>query len=1755
MAKTQVRSLQIEDQGIWREDLNTTTSGKAIITKIVAGTGISISSTGVDDGTGDVTINATATGIPVLDNDSYIQWRNALDTVDLDVIKLDTNNQVVIEPVTNFTSDIIALDDVRVHNSINFRTPADDGWQHNISNDSNGNLRIGTTGTSDGIIIGTNTAAEIAISSFKTLKLGSYLKVGESTDPEGYSFYSSNQFFDVGTTNYPFRFLYTQYVTAPSTQLVLSSSTGRVSIIANGNQHYFNSDGTVDLRNDVEIGSGTSNGELTVHRSILMYQDEFGIFSTTSDGSDNRMVAFSGAGKNGNTEQQFFRGSYILSYGNEHSEHPGTLRLGSGLISGGKIEFLTNTSVEAYFDGSTFAPGTNRGCRLGTVSTNHWGDAYIGNDLVYDTNDDARIFINTTSGSDNRHLTLMAANSYTTTRSALIRICGEQDGNAGDVFIYSGNSGKIRLFTGSSAERWQIDSSGHFIPIIDSTYNIGSPTQHVSTLYVDNIVGVSLGGGVNPNDTYIQWRNAADTADLDAIKVNTSDLLYFNLGSVFANAVTFNQNVATILDLEVGDDLLLNDQINFRNNADTAWIHRIDNSTSDELQIVSNSDLMLSATTASGGLLRIYGATVRIHDNWIFGDDNDPQGNSFYATNVSYSLGTGTYPFNYTYTQNIQNPNGTLDLIGTDTYDIRFYTVNGGSTYNSYFTDAGGFDLYHQLNTYVDAHIKTNLIIEGTQYSSTYNGGIYMDTADASDTKAFVICAGGYTNTNIYPDRRGATLWLYGNEHTTEPGTLHLYSGDVTNALIKFSIDGSERFFMSSNAFYANSTYTLGTSTNYFGRAYIGNELHMKGNNDGKILVDTVDGSDTESLQLAGAGSTSSSRGASITLYGEDNGQTGAIYFISGASGRMLFNTGNQYRWELGNDGHWDPLADDTYDIGQTSRHVRDIYTNRVTSTGNTTISLITQGAASLVFGTNDTNRWNINSSGNIAPFADLSYDIGNTSYKVNRIYVAEVLSYNSNLRLNAETSSSTEYGVEIANDSVVTWQFGEDAFPNRFKQIGSLGDFQYNADQFYIHSDTADNTDTKSILISGGGYVTSNHYNRGGYIECFGNEHTTGNGGVNLVAGDSDSLVSIYNRNNERFHFAVGEMYPAANNSYDLGIRQTNHLGRVYVGDRIYFTNLDNGEIVMATDDGSDNRRIAICGGGEPNIDRGAFIEVFGQEDSPSGIVRLNAGRDSQIDFYTQGSQKWRIETDGHLVPGADSSYNIGDPSYHVDTLYVDNIVGVSLGGGVNPNNTYLQWRNAADTADVDVIKLDTNDECYIATNLVVAGNIQVDGSQTILNTTVVEVEDTIITLNKNFTTGTPTADTGIEALRGSSTTASLIFDESEDYWAAGLQGTESKIILASDNISDLSVLPNNTYVQARNNANTADVDLLRLTTSDELELDPNILLNGKIKYSSATFDIAPTTSDGSDSAVLQLMGGGTTDPSRGASIRIHGNEHSPFVGSLLMKSGNASGGAIILDATASNGIVYLQTGSTTRWQVSSAGHFVPGAGSTYDIGTQTNRVNDIYSDALRLKNEGYIWGRNAADTAYVALMRFSSVNELQIGSTSVGYLTVDFTNDFRIRSGGTQRWTFSAAGDLVPYVTETYDIGSTARKVNEIHVKKVVVDELEGNVTFNEETGTTVSAEPDKGYIASSSSQCVITLPSTIAVGERVRVAGEGSGGWKVAQNTGQTIHFGSSDTTTGTSGSLESNNQYDCVELLCVSANTDFVVISSMGNITVN
>lgn len=62
MARTQVTGGMIADEGVVRADLNVSTPGSAVIRKVIAGAGVSIAQTGVDAGTGDVTIAATGGG-------------------------------------------------------------------------------------------------------------------------------------------------------------------------------------------------------------------------------------------------------------------------------------------------------------------------------------------------------------------------------------------------------------------------------------------------------------------------------------------------------------------------------------------------------------------------------------------------------------------------------------------------------------------------------------------------------------------------------------------------------------------------------------------------------------------------------------------------------------------------------------------------------------------------------------------------------------------------------------------------------------------------------------------------------------------------------------------------------------------------------------------------------------------------------------------------------------------------------------------------------------------------------------------------------------------------------------------------------------------------------------------------------------------------------------------------------------------------------------------------------------------------------------------------------------------------------------------------------------------------------------------------------------------------------------------------------------------------------------------------------------
>ena len=66
----------------------------------------------------------------------------------------------------------------------------------------------------------------------------------------------------------------------------------------------------------------------------------------------------------------------------------------------------------------------------------------------------------------------------------------------------------------------------------------------------------------------------------------------------------------------------------------------------------------------------------------------------------------------------------------------------------------------------------------------------------------------------------------------------------------------------------------------------------------------------------------------------------------------------------------------------------------------------------------------------------------------------------------------------------------------------------------------------------------------------------------------------------------------------------------------------------------------------------------------------------------------------------------------------------------------------------------------------LIVYGDMTVTGNTTTVNTQTISLADNIITLNSDFTSGSPSQNAGIEVLRGSSATVSLLWNESTDKW-----------------------------------------------------------------------------------------------------------------------------------------------------------------------------------------------------------------------------------------------------------------------------------------------------------------------------------------------------------------------------------------------------
>lgn len=141
-------------------------------------------------------------------------------------------------------------------------------------------------------------------------------------------------------------------------------------------------------------------------------------------------------------------------------------------------------------------------------------------------------------------------------------------------------------------------------------------------------------------------------------------------------------------------------------------------------------------------------------------------------------------------------------------------------------------------------------------------------------------------------------------------------------------------------------------------------------------------------------------------------------------------------------------------------------------------------------------------------------------------------------------------------------------------------------------------------------------------------------------------------------------------------------------------------------------------------------------------------------------------------------STASIGDG----DTLTIGLPNDVTIGND-------LTVTNALDVDGNVTLGTTTSNTVQIAGNTTINGDLTVNGTTTTVNSNVVEIGDSIITLNADET-GSPSQDAGIEIERGTSDNRSLLWDESAGVWVIQQNtGTYERIATYADSIEDVTV------------------------------------------------------------------------------------------------------------------------------------------------------------------------------------------------------------------------------------------------------------------------------------------------------------------------------------------------------------------------------
>ena len=383
------------------------------------------------------------------------------------------------------------------------------------------------------------------------------------------------------------------------------------------------------------------------------------------------------------------------------------------------------------------------------------------------------------------------------------------------------------------------------------------------------------------------------------------------------------------------------------------------------------------------------------------------------------------------------------------------------------------------------------------------------------------------------------------------------------------------------------------------------------------------------------------------------------------------------------------------------------------------------------------------------------------------------------------------------------------------------------------------------------------------------------------------------------------GNIVPTADNTYDLG-SPTNMWKDIYVGPGSLYV---NGQKVLQDESG------AIVVSADIN-------ENLGLRTSGSGNIELDPTGTGVVNVK------------GPLVIQAATNITSADGN------------AVTFGGAVNADSISSKTENT----DLSITangtgKVYLNDNAEVSGNLIVGGNLTVSGTTTTVNSETISLADNLIDLNSNFTTGTPTENSGIRILRGDSPTVQMRWNESTDAWEFTNDGTDYSSIAPVNSPTFTGTVSGitKTMVGLGSVDNTADADKpVSDDTQAALDLKADLegpTFTGTVDFSGATVTGLPaaefvqmTTVSVSSNITLEANKRYLVDtsaartltlpasPANGDEVQILDNTGTAATNKITVASNSLkiNGTVQDLEIDINNDItVLLYTGSTYGWSV----------------------------------------------------------------------------------------------------------------------------------------------------------------------------------------------------------------------------------------------